>query len=98
MKQTKHVLKIGSAVLLAMVGAVPAAEAHHRGISSFGVSHRNGNYGHSNYGDQPYYVHDDHSHHYRHSRSYSDRYYQGDSYGIGGDCGFLHCHTAMPWG
>ena len=38
MKQMKHVLAIGTAVLLAMTSAVPLAEAHHRGISSFRVA------------------------------------------------------------
>ena len=98
MKQMKHVLAIGAAVCFAMASAVPLAEAHHGGgISSFGVSHSHGNHGHSSYGNyQRYYVQHRHNDHYGHD--YYDGYYDGDNYGFGGDCGWLHCHTAMPWG
>jgi|KBSMisStaDraftv2_1062788.scaffolds.fasta_scaffold145303_2 hypothetical protein len=96
MKQMKHVFAIGTAVLLAMTSAVPLAEAHRRGgISSLSADHSYGNYGRSNYRKHhPYYVHSDHHHHGRRDRDY----YNGDNYGLGSDCGWLHCHTAMPWG
>ena len=95
MKQMKHVLAIGTAVLLAMTSAIPPAEAHHRGISSFRVSHSYSNHGRSSYGkNHPYYVHNDQRHHGHHGHDY----YDGDNYGLGSDCGWLHCHTAMPWG
>lgn len=97
MKQMKHVLAIGTAVLLAMTSAVPLAEAHYRGgNSSLRVGHSYANYGRSNY--HPYYVHNYRHHHGHHGRDYHDGYYGGDNYGFGSDCGWLHCHTAMPWG
>ncbi len=96
MKQTKRILTIWLAVLLAMANAVPAAEARPRGNFSFGVNHRSSKYGQKNHGVNHQYVHDDHRRRDRHSHDYLDG--NGGSYGIGGDCGFLHCHTAMPWG
>lgn len=98
MKQTKHILTIWLAVLLAMAAAVPAAEARPHGNSPFGVNHRSSKYGQKNHGDNHQYVDDDHRRRDRHSQDYLDGNYHGESYGIGGDCGFLHCHTAMPWG
>lgn len=98
MKQMKRVLAIGPVVLLALACVVPPAEAHHRGMSSFRNSHSYGYYRGNNFAvHHPYYAHSD-QHRHHHGRNYSDDHDDGNSYGFGGDCGWLHCNTAMPWG
>jgi hypothetical protein len=51
MKQTKRILTIWLAVLLAMVAAVSAAEARPHSNSPFGVNHKSSKYGQKNHGD-----------------------------------------------
>jgi hypothetical protein len=93
MKQMKHVLAI-LVVVLPITSAVPLAEAHHRGRASSSRVTLHDDHSSSSHRKHPSYnARYDHR-----DRDHPSRDNSGNNYGFGGDCGWLHCHTAMPWG